>query len=93
MRARPPSATGSIQPGSVRRRLARVAPFFDDRVASVFDQDLAPRAPGHPVLDEAEHEAGGAGDHQDQADRVDADLGDVEVGRLTEDRSDRDQED
>ena len=64
-----------------------------DGVAPVFDQDVAP-IPPRPVaqLDETEDQTGRAGDHQDQPDRVDVDVGDVEVGREVEDRPNHDEE-
>src|SRR3954454_1697678 len=64
-----------------------LAPFFHWRA---FD-----RAAAGPddFLEEPDQEADGAGDHEDDADRVDGDALDVDVGRELEDRSDRDYED
>ncbi len=73
----------------VLRRLADFAAFFDRGAG--WDLFAAAAGPDR-VLEEPEDEAGGSGDHQDQADRVDADPLDVDVGRELEDRADGNQE-
>jgi hypothetical protein len=71
-------------PGSVARRFA--AFFWERRFAA------AGAVRPDRLLEEREDQAGDAGDHQDQADGVDADALDVDVRGVAEDRSDGDQE-
>jgi hypothetical protein len=66
-------------------RVPDFAAFFDGRDLAG-DYWAGSAGPDH-LLEEAEDEAGGAGDHQDYADGVYGDALDMEVGGELEDRA------
>src|SRR4051812_20523469 len=86
-----------MDPLRLRKRLVarrQVAAFLRDPFDPFFwRHDGAARgAPGpNHLLEEAEDEAGGTGDHQDHADGVKADALNMDVGRELEDRANSDQ--
>jgi len=79
-------------PRSVAGRLAEFAPFFADPLVGEGGAGTSGAVGDHPLVDEGEDKAGGAGNHQDQADGVDADALYVEVRRVAQDRADGNQE-
>jgi hypothetical protein len=84
----PRSCAGAMTSSAVLVARWQVAAFLRDPFHTFFwrDDGTAGRASGPDhLLEEAEDEAGGTGNHQDHADGVEADALNMDVGRELED--------